>query len=470
MRIHLYLLLLIVTFKCSVSAQAPFTRFYGSMSNQDGKSMIQTKDGGFLVIGSLKEPPAHQTTVAKLDSTGDTIWVKSYDYCTLSVFYDRLLLQDPDGGFIIPGTSSDKKFLVVKSDPAGDTIWTSHFEQGGASSVILTNDNSLVALGGCKDGVKLIKLTRDGQFIWSKQYRILPPAYVGSYSPYGIKEIPGGGFLIFGEIISSYMYSSIFLLRVNPSGDSLYYHHYNIGSFYSTPAYSMDTTADHNFILCGLCTNTNSIYYGFLFKVDQQGDSLWAKISSDTTMYFSVATLKNGHYIVCGGYQDTTKYTSFDRVFYAEFDADGNRLKEWKNHDRGFGAPNCIIQTRDNGYAMCGNTVKGFSDSVYVIKTDPQGWMEGVDEKQSSGKALNLECFPNPASEIVFVSYDGSGSEKAVLQVLDATGRIVIKQEMPSTIGVKRLSIDARDLPEGLYLVSLISGNRLQTRKLLIKH
>jgi hypothetical protein len=468
MRIHIYLFLLIVTFQCRMFGQAPFTRYYGSLPNQEGGSIIQTVEGDFVIYSSFWKSPAVSSALTRIHPNGDTVWSKPFDFCNNNP-YDRSLIQDIDSGFIFTGETANNQCIVVKVNKSGDTLWTCKPGKGNLVSVILTHDRNIVAAGS-DSGAKIVKLGRDGSVIWMKSY-LHQPHKIASIVAKGIRETSNGSFFISGYTGGLDWFGSVFTLRLTASGDSISYRNFiGIGDFTNTCIVSMDTTGDQNYILAGYCTGTNVIYRGLLMKVNEQGDTLWSRLSGDSTFYMSVVTMRNGHFATCGGFRDTILYNpSTGRVFYAEFNSEGKRLRTWRNYRYDLSSPKCIIQSNDGGFVMSGSTDNyGENDSLYVIKTDPQGWMEGVDEKTSSGKASVLECYPNPCKDNLTVRHLLQGTKSAVLDILDVTGRSVRREDLKNPAGT--LTLDLEDIPDGLFTITLFSGSGVQSGRFIHIH
>ncbi|MCK4235099.1 hypothetical protein KAX75_11770 [candidate division WOR-3 bacterium] len=57
------------------SAVITFEKRYGGISQDIGRSVIQTFDGGYLVVGSL----SYNIYLMKTDSVGDSLWAKRYN-------------------------------------------------------------------------------------------------------------------------------------------------------------------------------------------------------------------------------------------------------------------------------------------------------------------------------------------------------------------------------------------------------
>lgn len=105
----------------------------------EGRSVIATSDGGFMVAGSLN----NDACLLKLDPAGTVQWAKTYpstegDY---SVIYAAQ--QTMDGGYVVNGFH-DYLDWWMKTDAVGDTLWQ-HFlpySSSMANSVTETTNGS----------------------------------------------------------------------------------------------------------------------------------------------------------------------------------------------------------------------------------------------------------------------------------------------------------------------------------------
>ncbi len=113
-----------------------WSRTWGSARGFDydeGWSVQQTKDGGFVVLAWFEGPnPGPGTYLVRTDHNGDTLWMRPYG--------PRLgrwtVRQTADGGFIMSGWKAgrtfapgmhavgDWKVYVVRANAGGDTLWT----------------------------------------------------------------------------------------------------------------------------------------------------------------------------------------------------------------------------------------------------------------------------------------------------------------------------------------------------------
>lgn len=92
------------------------------------------------------------------------------------------------------------------------------------------------------------------------------------------------------------------------------------------------------------------------------------------------------------------------------------------------------------------------------------GSFTGIKEDQ---EALQLNVFPNPASQTVFIQYIMENKEKVFITVIDGMGRILQSENVNSmTTGVQSHIIDVSNYSTGIYYLQLTSGNNTVTKKI----
>ena len=116
-------------------------------------------------------------------------------------------------------------------------------------------------------------------------------------------------------------------------------------------------------------------------------------------------------------------------------------------------------------------------EDFYIIgkknKADDEGIAllfatEGVTTDLSPElRAEGINVFPNPADQLVNVSWETAFTEETELGILDIQGRNVIQPILLSP-GTLSQSIDVTALPEGIYLISIRTSESILTKKLLI--
>jgi hypothetical protein len=91
---------------------------------------------------------------------------------------------------------------------------------------------------------------------------------------------------------------------------------------------------------------------------------------------------------------------------------------------------------------------------IHSVPTSTTGIAEVVES--------DLELWPNPARGQLFVQ---APSEVQALQVLDASGRIVLEQRVSSSSSVV---LDVTDLRPGSYLLRTWQGTRIRISRFMV--
>ncbi|WP_299986436.1 M64 family metallopeptidase [uncultured Pontibacter sp.] len=83
--------------------------------------------------------------------------------------------------------------------------------------------------------------------------------------------------------------------------------------------------------------------------------------------------------------------------------------------------------------------------------------------------ATGIQLFPNPASTIVQLEAQLTGTSEASLQVYDPTGKLIFSQQVHSLSGILKEKLDLSKQPKGIYLLRLITEKGHVDRKLLLQ-
>jgi len=305
---------------------------FGDEGTDVANSIIQTKDGGYIIAGFIWTVYASKQDICviKLDENGNIEWEKTFDKDEHDIAYS--IIQTKDGGYAIAG-GTGKRFWgevncwVIKLDAKGNMEWDNNFGGTGWDeiySIIQTKDGSFVTTGcvwskGAGRGdVRVAKLNKRGNLVWDKTFG-------GSENDEtrSIVQTEDGGYVVAGFTVS-------------------------------------EDTGDRDI---------------WIIKLDKEGNKVWDRTFGGTSEDWanSIIQNKNGDYIVAGW----TKSMGAGKtdVWIVKLDKRGNLI--W---DKTFGGSendeaHSIIQTEDEGYAVVGWTKsKGAGNAdVWVIKLDENG-------------------------------------------------------------------------------------------------
>ncbi|UCE21677.1 MAG: PQQ-like beta-propeller repeat protein [Candidatus Aminicenantes bacterium] len=202
---------------------------YGDLWSERSRSIQPTSDGGYVLAGRTESYGVGNgdVWVIKLASDGTVEWQKTYggsrDEEGLSV------KQTTDGGYVVAGTSSSfgvgyTDIWVFKLASDGSVEWQKTYggsQDEEAYSIGPTSDGGYIVAGQTESfGVEetdiwVFKLASDGTVEWQKTYG-------GSQDEeaYSIRQTTDGGYILAG---STDTYGAgkhdIFILKLSPNGD-----------------------------------------------------------------------------------------------------------------------------------------------------------------------------------------------------------------------------------------------------------
>jgi hypothetical protein len=292
--------------KTNASGDTLWTRTYGGAGYDYGYSVQQTQDGGYIVAGTTGSVGNDgQFYLIKTNASGDTLWTRNYGGMALDK--GRSVQQTTDGGYIITGETYSfgnlYQVYLIKTNASGDTLWTRTY--GGASydgglSVQQTQDSGYIVAGytasyGNSFQVYLIKTNSLGDTLWTKTYGGLGDDYGLS-----VQQTTDGGYIAAGATNSFGNGNQVYLVKTNASGDTLWTRTY--GGANSEEGYSVRQTTDGGYIVSGYTNSFGNGYQVNLIKTNEGGDSLWTGTygGASDDRGFSVHQASDRGYIVAG--------------------------------------------------------------------------------------------------------------------------------------------------------------------------
>ncbi len=342
--------LVLITLLAASMASAGWFRTYGG-SGWDAGQCVQEVDNGYIVTGFTH--PDTLTSSAlwlfKTDTLGNVIWLKTYGGSSSLGDRGYHVVQTTDGGYIVSGRKYVDTYHIwlLKTDGNGDTLWTRSFGPRIGYCVQETSDDGYIITGQRNyfpSTLFLLKTNNQGDSLWMKEY--LLNGWVFSTGLY-LEVVSDGGYVISGLIgdttfeaereafwllktdsmgIIDWSYiqggenwgdedqgrcvrnntdgnyialSNFGLLKVTNSGDTLWTKGFHNGT-------SVDISYDSGYVLTGEAESVLSSYRAsmpqdlWLFKTDNQGDSLWKQSYGSGQSYYVEETRDKG-FIVTGG-------------------------------------------------------------------------------------------------------------------------------------------------------------------------
>jgi hypothetical protein len=454
-----------------LNAQAPdtlWTKTFGESEYDEGYSVQQTADGGYIITGVTESFGAggFDVWLIKTNSSGDTLWTRTFGGSDDDVGYS--VQQTTDGGYIIVGYTfslyTERDIWLIKTDGGGDSVWTKIYGDISPDvgySVQQTTDGGYI-VSGVNDGVAwLLKTDGSGNTIWTKGFEGTYPEWANS-----VEQTTDGGYVTVGFkwVYSNNHRTDVWLIKTDANGDTLWTKTFG-GDAYDFSR-SVQQTSDEGYIILGKTVPYPSLSGDILLiKTDANGDTLWTKTlgGSRDDSGSSIQQTNDSGYIITG-FSDTTPVGG-SYIWLLRTDSKGDTL--WiktfggSSYDRG----NSVQITSDGGYIITGSIdydiclIKTIPDPLYITET-----------KNATVSSYYLhQNYPNPFNPSTTIAFDLPKSSEVILKVFNILGEEVatlVSERL--TAGSYSYEWDASNLASGVYLYRLKAGDYVETRKMVV--
>lgn len=126
----------------------------------------------------------------------------------------------------------------------------------------------------------------------------------------------------------------------------------------------------------------------------------------------------------------------------------------------------------------CGIDNGGFSDNRVFTRTSDEAMeicftfntcetcLVGVEEVNV---VESLKVFPNPAQDVLNVSFNSPTSQNVVVNVINNIGQVVMNQNLGSVVGQRTIQLNVNQLATGVYAIQISNGKTTQVERVTVK-
>lgn len=473
--------------KLPSSPDTLWTQTFGGNDHDHGESVQQTTDGGFIIAGYTTSYGAGYADVylVKTDGSGNEEWSQTFGGNSEDQGYS--VRQTNDGGYVIVGRTMSygagyDDVYLIKTDASGNEEWYQTF--GGSDddcgeSVQQTGDGGYIITGytetygaGERD-VYLIKTDASGNEEWYQTHG-------GSDWDYGwsVQQTQDEGYIIAGETASYGVGFDVYLIKTDVAGNEEWYQTH--GGSYFDAGLSVQQTADGGYIVTG-----RTLSYGagpddvYLVKTDASGSEEWIQIFGGGRFYDvgnSVQQTTDGGYIIAG-------WTDFNLVAWLDvYLIKTNSLgsEEWSqmiggdSYDRGLS----VQQTEDGGYIVAGytNSYGAGNTDVYLIRIAAETAVNRLFGVPPAAEILVTpsdyslsQNYPNPFNPVTTISFELPTVDFVHLAIYDVSGSLVTELiDGHRDAGTHTVTFDASHLASGIYVYQIEVGDFSDVKKMVL--
>jgi hypothetical protein len=236
-----------------------WAKTFGGPSLDAGNCVEQISDGGYIIAGSTSSYGAGLPDIwlIKTDAYGNEVWDRTFGGTESDE--GTSVQQTLDGGYIVSGYTASQgeggyDVWLVKTDSAGNKLWDRTFGGGGddrAYSVRQTADRGYVicgytaSSGAGEDDVWLTKTDSSGERLWDRTF-----GGTEWERGYSAEQTFDGGYVITGY---TYTYGvtgpDVWLIKTDESGTGVWDKAF--GATSRDEGYSVRQTSDGGYVVVG---------------------------------------------------------------------------------------------------------------------------------------------------------------------------------------------------------------------------
>ncbi|WP_350289419.1 hypothetical protein [uncultured Croceitalea sp.] len=408
--------------------QIAWVKNFGGSGNESPRSIIQTLDGGYAVLGFTdstdgdlvsKNLNVNDYWLLKLDVDGNMQWQRTYGGSKDD--QGQQVIQTSDGGYAITGYamsddgdgSNNEGFhdnWILRLDASGDILWEKSFGFSGhdhSYDIVETPDGGLFFSGfldvtssngegstGKSSGLTRhgvgefwgTRLDADGNILWRKFFG-------GSNNDrsFGVINAYDGGFILSGasesddfDISNSKGSYDFWVVKVDKNGNFEW--EQSFGGTGIDQSYDITKTSDGNYVLVGntfssdtQVTKNNGESDIWLIKINDAGELIWQHSygGSSFDAAHSVNLTSSGGFLISGNSRSSDKDASVNQgendFWMLTIDQNGKILREFSLGGTDLDFAYDAIQTSDGSIMLVGETA-----SSNFPKIDHKGGMDLV--------------------------------------------------------------------------------------------
>lgn len=424
--------------RLSETGEELWQKTIGTKSNDEASAVVQSTDSGFFVAGNINDNRklfgSKDVFVSKLDKDGKLIQTTILGGKSLDEVTD--MIPTPDGGAVLlvystSGKSENLNNSESQNSAQGNSSQSTNSQNETTRPELTSMVKTFIGKSEANFGngdYWVIKLDKNSNIEWQKTY-----GGSGDDRPKTIANTKNG-YIISGESTSQSSGNKkenikegtdIWVLNLDSSGNEIWQKSYNFGN--RDVAMSLDVIRKTN-------KDNFSEDRGFLLGGYTQAEE---KIKSDDEKFWML-------YIDTNGKEEWRKYVAG---------------KDKKQQER---LTSAKLQS-DGSYLLAGTSADQLGEENWKLVKLGDKQLDDLVENQ------DIKIYPNPVENYAYVEIGLKGLEEgkfnADIALYDFSG----KQVQTLKTQNKVTKINTSNLPQGVYVVTVITGEKKLSTKIVKK-
>lgn len=449
--------------------------------------------GGYIATGNRTPFANSRSTLARFDGSGNLIWSRSLP--TSTTLNDVIQLA-ADSSFITYNTNTTSSVSVTFSRWSQNanlmwskTVTSTSLSGGGFSGRLYESGNEIQISFNAATCPGILKIDKNG----SNAKMIGMSCALFNYAVIDAYPTANKGTAILGQYnpgSATYGTRNLFLASIDSTGTLLWAK--SIGGVNDEAPASIKKTKDKGFVLVGT-TKSFSVYMDdiYLIKTDSLGvsgcntsnitfttSSLILNLNNNTPVIDSVFGSLSSSYTLNETNPTEISYNACGCVapvasFTPSTTGDMNNNSTWAS--KYYWTCTCIPGIIDSTIINKSYYGGPFPNGTYTVCLKVKNSC-GIDSLcqpfnytyypigiQETEESISLMVYPNPAQDKLIVSYLGNTSnmDATRMKIINSLGALVYS----GIINNQTKTISVSEWPSGLYILELVLGNKIITRK-----
>jgi hypothetical protein len=459
-------LIIFVFIYSGYSQPATWQRVYnGPAQYKDfGNDITLSNNGHIYIVGTSQfhVSPYYRLYILNLFPNGDTNWTRilglNNGIWGGEAFSSTLT---PDNNLIITGSSA--KIFTLMLDSNGNTISEKIYNNYGMSYCIRNTGNGYILCGTNQDSIVdkgfILKIDSFGDRVWQ--------TFTNSwFRLFSIENTNDGGYIAAADY---------YIVRTDSTGNIVWQKFFT--NYECVGIRTIEKLSNHYVVGgSGIDSINPNISGGCLLMINEDGNIIKRRLYPQyKSEVFSNMDIKNNRIILSYFHQNNGNDTCYNRIIIT--DTNFNLITQKFINYSGWVEIESIEATNDNhylftGFADYGNPLN-WAD-VYLLKTDSLiNFTPGyIDIKKISENIpkdfIVYQNYPNPFNSSTTIKYDIPKTGLVTLKIYDIFGKEIYSNNIYCTAGTHTYTFDGINLASGLYFYKIMTGDYVETKKMVL--